>query len=68
MRRQFAGWRVTILAADDALVRTTGLPFVERLATRNGGIPVRLLTTVRPETHAPEHAVYDIPHQEEEVP
>lgn len=68
MRRQLAGWHITILAADDALVRTTGLPFVERLATRNGGIPVRLLTTGRPETHAPERAVYDIPHQEEEVP
>jgi hypothetical protein len=47
-----------------------GLPLVERLSTRNGGIPVRLLTTAGPGrpmgAHPPQSAGYDAPHQEEE--
>ena len=46
------GWTVTMLAADDALAAATGLPLVEVLATRNGGIPVRLLTTAAIARHA----------------
>lgn len=46
------GWTVTMLAADDALAAATGLPLVEVLATRNGGIPVRLLTTAPIAGHA----------------
>ena len=47
------GWAVTMLAADDGLATATGLPLAEVLATRNGGIPVRLLTTAAD----PEHSV-----------
>jgi putative N6-adenine-specific DNA methylase len=42
---RLAGWDVTLLAADDTLVRTTGLPLRPVVTTRNGGIPVRVLTT-----------------------
>jgi putative N6-adenine-specific DNA methylase len=42
---RLAGWDVTLLAADDALVRATGLPLRPVVTTRNGGIPVRVLTT-----------------------
>lgn len=70
IRSRLPGWRVTLLAADDVLAGATGLPLVERLATRNGGIPVRLLTTVGPavqaNAHPPDGAGYDAPHQEEE--
>jgi putative N6-adenine-specific DNA methylase len=40
---RLAGWRVGLLVADDGLARATGLDFEELLATRNGGIAVRLL-------------------------
>ncbi|HSK21230.1 MAG TPA: hypothetical protein VK912_18895 [Longimicrobiales bacterium] len=46
------GWTVTLLAADDGLAAATGLPLAEVLATRNGGIPVRLLTTAADAGHA----------------
>lgn len=46
------GWTVTLLAADDGLAAATGLPLAEVLATRNGGIPVRLLTTAADDGHA----------------
>ncbi|HSJ33067.1 MAG TPA: hypothetical protein VK933_16620 [Longimicrobiales bacterium] len=46
------GWTVTMLAADDGLAAATALPLVEVLATRNGGIPVRLLTTAAIAGHA----------------
>jgi putative N6-adenine-specific DNA methylase len=76
------GWSVTILAADDMLAAATRLPLTERLATRNGGIPVRLLTTAGiagPHTalaatptpdapaHLPADLVYERPHEEEEI-
>jgi hypothetical protein len=44
-----------LLAADDALAGATRLPLVERLSTRNGGIPVRLLTTAGPVAPADAH-------------
>lgn len=43
------GWRVSLLAADARLAAATGLPLQERLATRNGGIAVRLLSADIPE-------------------
>lgn len=43
--RDLPGWSLTMLTADDGLAAATGLPLREILATRNGGIPVRLLTT-----------------------
>lgn len=42
---RLAGWDVTLLVADDALARATGLPLRPLLATRNGGIPVRVVST-----------------------
>ena len=61
------GWSITLLAADDGLAAATRLPLEERLATRNGGIPVRVLTTSRrPHTEAP--AVYDVAQPDEEIP
>lgn len=46
------GWKATILSADDALARATGVPFRELLATRNGGIPVSLLSTAHSDAPA----------------
>ena len=48
-REQFGGWTVALLAADDGLAGTTGLPFKERFATSNGGIAVRLLEATVPD-------------------
>ena len=42
-RRQRPGWMLALLSADRALERHVGLRFEERFATRNGGIPVRLV-------------------------
>jgi putative N6-adenine-specific DNA methylase len=42
-RERLGGWHAGLLAADAALAAATGLPLEEWLATRNGGIPVRLL-------------------------
>lgn len=44
-RAQRAGWTLAMLSADRQLERQTGLTFVEQLRTRNGGIPVHLVTT-----------------------
>ncbi|HUE95869.1 MAG TPA: hypothetical protein VMN39_04390 [Longimicrobiaceae bacterium] len=41
-RTELVEWEVGLLAADAGLVRQTGLEMREVLATRNGGIPVRL--------------------------
>lgn len=61
------GWSVTLLAADDALAAATGLRLVEQLATRNGGIPVRLLSTSpAPAAHQPAEPVYQVRHEQEE--
>ncbi|MGH7448920.1 MAG: hypothetical protein ACREK1_09175, partial [Longimicrobiales bacterium] len=55
------GWSVTLLAADDALAAATGLRLVEQLATRNGGIPVRLLSTSPAlAAHQPAESVYQV--------
>jgi putative N6-adenine-specific DNA methylase len=44
-RANCAGWRVAIVSASRALEAQTGFEFQELAATRNGGIPVRLLST-----------------------
>ncbi len=44
-RSVIPGWRIGVLAADGRAVGHTKLPFAERFATDNGGIPVRFLTT-----------------------
>jgi putative N6-adenine-specific DNA methylase len=43
VRTRFAGWRLTMITADDGLERQTGLALEELLRTRNGGIPVRVV-------------------------
>ena len=63
IRNRLPGWHVTLLAADDALAGATRLPLVERLSTRNGGIPVRLLTTAGPVAHADAHEAPADSHQ-----
>jgi putative N6-adenine-specific DNA methylase len=42
-RARLAGWRIALLSANERLDRELRLPFAERLRSRNGGIPVRLL-------------------------
>lgn len=42
-RRARPGWTLALLSADRSLEGQIGLRFDERLATRNGGIPVRLV-------------------------
>src|SRR5215831_12722540 len=42
-RRQRPGWQLALLSADPTLERHVGLQFEARFATRNGGIPVRLV-------------------------
>lgn len=42
-RERCEGWRVVLLSADRALDAQVRLPFTEVLATRNGGIAVRLV-------------------------
>jgi putative N6-adenine-specific DNA methylase len=54
-RQHLAGWRVSLLSGDDRLARATGLPLEELLATRNGGIPVRLLTAALPAIPSEAH-------------
>lgn len=44
-RTRLEGWSVGLLAADPRLAAATGLPLVERFATRNGGIAVRFHAT-----------------------
>ena len=41
--RSKRGWRIGILAADDALARQMRIALRSRFETRNGGIPVRYL-------------------------
>lgn len=45
VRAHDAGWRVALLSADRGLERETRLTFTEVFATRNGGIPVRLVAS-----------------------
>jgi putative N6-adenine-specific DNA methylase len=42
VRERRKGWRLALLSADRNLERQVNLELEERLATRNGGIPVRL--------------------------
>jgi putative N6-adenine-specific DNA methylase len=42
-RERLAGWTVALLSADRALEAQVGIPLAEKLATRNGGIPVRVV-------------------------
>jgi putative N6-adenine-specific DNA methylase len=44
LRARFAGWSVALLSPSESLERHVGLTFRKRLATLNGGIPVRLVT------------------------
>jgi putative N6-adenine-specific DNA methylase len=44
LEAEFGGWTVVLLTAEEAHERQLGLPLRELLRTRNGGIPVRLLT------------------------
>jgi putative N6-adenine-specific DNA methylase len=48
MRKQRSGWTLGLLSADRALERQTRLALEERFRTRNGGIPVRLVTAPTP--------------------
>lgn len=43
LRRSRAGWTLAMLSAEPRLDAQIGLPLQERLRTRNGGIPVRLM-------------------------
>jgi putative N6-adenine-specific DNA methylase len=47
-RRQRPGWSLVLLSADQRLERQTHLAFEETLRTRNGGIPVRIVTARMP--------------------
>ncbi|HEX6939653.1 MAG TPA: THUMP domain-containing protein [Longimicrobiales bacterium] len=44
-RERLPGWTVALLSADRGLEARTGFAFEEALATRNGGIPVRLVAS-----------------------
>ena len=72
LRTKLPGWTLTMLAADDSLAAATGMPLTERLSTRNGGIPVRLLTTAdslpgEDTEHSRAGPVYERQHHEEEM-
>jgi putative N6-adenine-specific DNA methylase len=43
-RERLRGWSLHMLVADPRLARAARLPLTERLATRNGGLDVRLLS------------------------
>lgn len=48
LRARRSGWRLAILGADRTLERQIQLELEERFATRNGGIPVRLMVGAVP--------------------
>jgi len=48
LRRQGAGWSVTLVSADRRLDGQVGLPWEELLRTENGGLPVRFVRTRLP--------------------
>jgi putative N6-adenine-specific DNA methylase len=52
-RRQRPGWSLVLLSADQRLERQTHLAFEETLRTRNGGIPVRIVTARMPYSPSP---------------
>jgi 23S rRNA G2445 N2-methylase RlmL len=43
MRSRCPGWRLAMLSANARLERELRLPLEERVRTRNGGIPVRVV-------------------------
>jgi putative N6-adenine-specific DNA methylase len=43
LRKKAKGYTLTLLSADNTLDRKVGIPLMEILQTRNGGIPVRFL-------------------------
>lgn len=43
LRARRPGWTIALLSADKQLDRQVRVPFEERLATKNGGIPVRVV-------------------------
>jgi putative N6-adenine-specific DNA methylase len=45
LRAKCPGWRLAMLSANSRLEGELRLPLEERMRTRNGGIPVRLMTT-----------------------
>jgi putative N6-adenine-specific DNA methylase len=45
LRAKRSGWTLSMLSADRGLERQLALDLEERFKTRNGGIPVRLLTS-----------------------
>jgi putative N6-adenine-specific DNA methylase len=47
-RAQRPGWTLALLSADQRLEQQTRLAFEEKFRTRNGGIPVRLVTAPLP--------------------
>jgi putative N6-adenine-specific DNA methylase len=47
-RRQRPGWSLALLSADKRLEQQTRFAFEEQLRTRNGGIPVRIVTARMP--------------------
>ena len=47
-RRRCAGWTVALLSAHAELERQTALPLQTLFRTRNGGVPVRLVSAVVP--------------------
>lgn len=53
IRRQRPGWTLALLSADRRLEQQTRLAFEERFQTRNGGIPVRLVTAPPPSSPNP---------------
>jgi putative N6-adenine-specific DNA methylase len=53
MRNQRAGWSLAMLSADRRLEQQTRLAFEEKLRTRNGGIPVRLVMAAPPASPNP---------------
>ena len=49
LRTRCPGWRVSLLSANTRLAGELRLPLEERLRTRNGGIPVRLMISRIPQ-------------------
>ena len=48
LRERAAGWTLAVLSADPQLDEAAGIAFAERIRTRNGGIPVRMLVAEIP--------------------
>lgn len=55
-RERLPGWRITLLLPEAPLERATGLSFGPPLHTKNGGLPVRMVTATVPKADAPARA------------